>query len=107
MPRSTSSYYQSLLYDAEDDATPVAQAGDITPTSPQITRRPRSARPSDLDLRSHTGSKFSLNERSSLLEHTDGPGGRYISVPETPRTWLSRRHSNAGSVRIPRHHNRS
>ncbi|KAL8775303.1 MAG: hypothetical protein Q9209_000310 [Squamulea sp. 1 TL-2023] len=111
MPRSVQSHEGFLMAeeeDGDDDTTfsPIA-AGLATPTSPTATRRLRSARTSDLDLRSRLPSRLPsrlhLDEHSNLLAFSDGMRN-YTSAPNTA---AHRRSSRASSILLPKNHNRS
>lgn len=106
MPRSAHSHPSFQLVDEEDEVEGTSSSpittGLVTPTSPVATRRLRSARPSDLDLRSRLPSRLHLDEYSNLLAFPDG-ARNYTSAPNT----AARIPSRAGSILIPRHHNRS
>ena len=106
MPRSTASYQPISLTDDDDDADDgndelafSSHTGHLSPISPTATRRLRSARTSELDLRSRLPSRMQLDERSSLLVHTDNRARTYVSAPNTSRPLLSRRPSS-GSIRL-------
>ncbi|KAL8959570.1 MAG: hypothetical protein Q9193_003593 [Seirophora villosa] len=106
MPRSAHSHPSFQLVDEEDEVDGTSSSpittGLATPTSPVATRRLRSARPSDLDLRSRLPSRLHLDEYSNLLAFPDG-ARNYTSAPNT----AARIPSRAGSILIPKHHNRS
>ncbi|KAI9675360.1 MAG: hypothetical protein M1817_001264 [Caeruleum heppii] len=114
MPKSNTSLHLPLRPDDDEEAD---QLGDTNRTyvshSPTLSRRLRSARASDLDLHSRmpARSPFLPDERSSLLSAADGVLRNYASVPAsataTPRPRLSRTHSGANSIRMPRHHHRA
>ena len=104
MPRSTSSYHPSLQ-EEDEDAIESANAS-VTPVSPMSTRRPQSARTSDLDLRSRLPSRVLTEEHSSLLANADGVQS-YSSGQATPRQRFSRHQSIAGSFRLPKNHSRA
>lgn len=90
--------------DGESNFSPYA-VGLATPTgatSPAAIRRLNSARTSSLDLRSRLPSRLQLDENSNLLAFADGHRN-YASVPNT----ATRIPSRAGSILIPKHHNRS
>ncbi|KAF2803648.1 uncharacterized protein BDZ99DRAFT_427109 [Mytilinidion resinicola] len=111
MPRSVASF-QSIRHRARDEddegegGDPLERQDTIsstTPTSPTISRRFRSSRPSELDLRSNTP-----NERSALLGNSQTLSRSYASMPAsmpgTPRppnirhaSMRLRQHSRSGS----------
>ncbi|KAL8806766.1 MAG: hypothetical protein Q9182_001164 [Xanthomendoza sp. 2 TL-2023] len=107
MPRSVRSqqdFHMAEEEDEEDDALPTPLAtGLATPTSPTATRRLRSARTSDIDLRSRLPSRLQLDEHSSLLASPDG-ARNYTSAPNTG---ARRRSSLTSSILLPKHHHRS
>lgn len=88
--------------DNEDISSSPIATGFVTPTSPVATRRLNSARTSNIDLRSRLPSRLQLDEHSNLLAFADG-NRSYTSAPNT----AARIPSRAGSILIPRHHNRS
>ncbi|KAL9015276.1 MAG: hypothetical protein Q9173_000074 [Seirophora scorigena] len=88
--------------EAEGTSSPPITTGLATPTSPVVARRLRSTRTSDLDLRSRLPSRLHLDEYSNLLAFPDG-ARNYTSAPNT----AARIPSRAGSILIPKHHNRS
>ncbi|MCJ1314681.1 hypothetical protein MMC25_008363 [Agyrium rufum] len=72
------------------------------------SRRLRSARASQADLRNRLPLRIHIDESSGLLANNDGPTRNYISEPSSafaPR--LSRRNSAAGSLRQSMHLRRS
>ncbi|KAI4230433.1 MAG: hypothetical protein L6R36_000062 [Xanthoria steineri] len=94
--------------DGDDDTTfSSVTAGLPTPISPTATRRLRSTRTSDIDLRSRLPSRkpsrLHLDEQANLLAFSDGIRN-YTSAPNTAG---HRRLSRASSMILPKHHNRS
>ncbi|KAF2456442.1 chloride channel protein 3 [Lineolata rhizophorae] len=122
MPKSVASYHSALhargLRDDDEDSGNNDESDALldsthlttTPPSPVVQRKAKSARQSEIDLRSRLPSRVQLDEQSSLLAHRDRVPS-YTSMPSsgpsTPRPFMSRHNSHAPSVRIPRHHNRS
>ncbi|KAL8656460.1 MAG: hypothetical protein Q9210_000253 [Variospora velana] len=106
MPRSARSLpgFKMVDEENEDEETSLSpvNAGLATPTSPVAARRLHSARTSELDLRSRLPSRLQLDEYSNLLAFPDGVRN-YTSAPNT----AARIPSRAGSILIPKHHNRS
>lgn len=119
MPRSVSSRHASQTVmeeeDQEDEGAGEEEIENLfsshtdiqTPTSPAAVRRLRSARTSDLDLRSRRPSRLHLDEQSSLLAFPDGLPQNYVSEPTTSVPEYSRRQSVSGSIRLPRNHSRA
>ena len=88
--------------DTEDD---VSGAHDTSMLSAGGTRRLRSARASEHDLRSRLPSRLVVDEQSSLLAFPNGTAQNYTSAPKSARPWFSRNPSATSP--IPRHHSRS
>ena len=113
MPRTPSSYDASQTADddeEDEELSLAARAATLTPTSPTAARRLRSARTSDLDLRSRLPSRIQLDENSSLLAFPDGRS-RYNYTASAPNTAtgqrFSRRQSQAGSIKTPKNLSRA
>ena len=81
-----------------DFDTPLQSAGGA--------RRLRSARASELDLRTRLPSRLILDENSSLLAYADGTPKTYGGATRSARTWFSR-HPSGGVTPNPRHHSRA
>ena len=118
MPKSYHSFHDSAsINTTEDLENEFGLASEElldprAPLSPTASKRPKSARTSDLDLRSRIPSRGNtVDERSSLLGNNHGPNRPYTSVPSsipgTPRPWFSRHQSGTASVRVPRNLTRS
>ncbi|KAL9083773.1 MAG: hypothetical protein Q9165_008383 [Trypethelium subeluteriae] len=113
MPESHRSFPSTTSVDTADDlenAFGTASEEILEsrpPLSPTASRRLKSTRTSDLNLRSRRPSQANIqDERAPLLSHSFGPNRAYTSVPSsapgTPRPWLPRHQSGAASVRAPR-----
>ncbi|MCJ1267039.1 hypothetical protein MMC22_006924 [Lobaria immixta] len=111
MPRSNVSLQASQTLDEEDEEDEVdnfsSRASIATTSSPLVTRRPYSARTSEVDLRSRRPSRIGLNEHSSLLAYPDGLQRSYTSEPNTSRPQFSERRSASGTIRSTRYHSRA
>ena len=96
--------------DADEPPSPqLVRAGR---TNSSTVRRLRLGRASEVNLSSRMPSRTSgMDEHSSLLGNTDGTNGSYTSFTgsfsATPRARQSRRHSNPGSIRLPKNLSRS
>ncbi|KAI9678951.1 MAG: hypothetical protein M1829_001936 [Trizodia sp. TS-e1964] len=107
MPRSASLENQDSIDEGELDIDTASLHGVNSFSSLRNNRRLRSARASDLDLRSRMPSR-TVDEQSSLLGNTESGSRSYASsAAATPRPRLSRHHSSSGSVKFPRHHSRT
>lgn len=114
MSRSHSSLQMPDDHDGDEDDLAWPQLAETRRSSTWGVRRLRSSgRASEVDLRSRLPSRSPyVDEQSSLLEHqhSSGPGRSYTSSAEsistTPRPTQSRRHSNPGSLRLPRSYSR-
>lgn len=111
MPRSNVSLHTPQTLDEEDEEEEEtnfsSRASIVTTSSPVATRRPYSARTSEVDLRSRRPSRIVLSEYSSLLANPDGIQRSYTSEPNTARPQLPERRSTAGTIRLPRNHSRA
>ena len=101
MPRSVPAYGATENEDGTAASTthtrpPLSRA----PSSPTVSRRPRSIRTSDIDLRSHLPNR-GLSEHTSLLSIADRNHSRTTTAPPTPKGYgtYSRRHSVTGQTR--------
>ena len=120
MPRSTASQRPSFQTtdDNEDDDDEEEEEGEgeqsqiisqnvklSSPTSPTATRRLRSARTSDLDLRSRLPTRIPVDETASLLSF----GHHRVKSYTEPNTALPRfsRVSSQNSFRTPKNHSRA
>jgi hypothetical protein len=118
MPKSFHSIYDNVSTASGDDADEEereAQFGlaseellpPITPISPAVSRKLKSAHSSEIDFGPPRVSTY--DERSSLLGHHHGSNYTYTnlaaSASATPRA--RRQHSGAASVRKPRQPSRS
>lgn len=107
MPRSTTSYHQILDEEDEDEGVQSPSVRSAATSSPTASRRIRSVRASDVDLRSRLPSRVQVDESSSLLGHTDGLARHYRSEPNTSMPRFSRRQSTTSSIKQPKHHSRT
>ena len=103
MPRSFRSQHERITEDDDDQQraeldTPLQSAGG--------GRRLRSARASDVDLRTRLPSRLVLDENSSLLAYPDGTPRNYSSGPKSARPWFSR-HPSGTATPHPKHHSRA
>lgn len=111
MTRSNFSLHASQTLDEEDEEDEEysfsSRASIVTTSSPSVTRRLYSGRPSEVDLRSRRPSRITVNEHSSLLAYPDGLQRTYTSEPNTSRPQFSERRSMSGTIRLPRNHSRA
>lgn len=111
MPRSNSSQTVTSAVDQEEEEEEEndfsSRASIVNPSSPSMVRRLRSARTSDLELRSRIPSRLMLDEHSSLLSFPGTISRNYTSEPNTAHFQLSRRQSAVGSVRLQKNHSRA
>ena len=88
-----------------DDNSPPAEADPALPSAGGI-RRLRSARASEVDLRTRLPSRLVLDENSSLLAYPDGTPKNYTDGPKSARPWFPR-HPSGGLTPNPKHHSRA
>ena len=103
MPRSVSSLHVDTP--AEGDGRRRSTSETPAPTT-GASRRLRSAKGSEHDLRSRLPPRLVLDEQSNLLAFPDGTPQNYSSIAKSSRSWFSRRQGSATAL-TPKHHSRS
>ncbi|KAF2086452.1 putative voltage-gated chloride channel [Saccharata proteae CBS 121410] len=116
MPKSVSSFYSAGRSGDGDDednsvlttsgyldvSTNLDASERAAPPSPVATRKFKSLRSSEVDLRNRLPNRTMPDETSSLLGNRGE--NRSYTAPGTPRPYAGRQ--NSGSVKFPRHHSR-
>lgn len=112
MPKSIASHPSvtwSLEGDDEDSTEPRSGAGSLTPTSPNVQRRPVSARTPGVNIRSHSQRSLMADESTSLLGGGGG-GDNYRSIRSMPTSTPGtpgRSHAHLSGSRMMRNHSRT
>lgn len=109
MPGSVPSYRPLDGQDDSDDDQERSTNLPITsPPSPSTFRHGQAARFSGLDIRSRLPRRMQdMDERASLLDHSDSPQRSYMTVPATRPDAFFRHNSVAGSLRVSKNHSRA